>query len=237
MKGRAALSLSAAALLSVAQTFSPAAGRAARPQETDFAELESVALDELRETGTPGAAVAVVKGDRVVFAKGFGVASVETNAAVTTGTLFRVGSITKMLTAAALLSLAEEGKLKLDAPIGSYAKGLAPKIARITAHQLLSQTSGLKDVPGEDGLHEETAPGEFVRSLKDDDQLIAPGQAFSYSNACYALAGYLLEQLTGKPYADEMSERVFQPLGMARTTLRSTVAMAYPLALGHVTQS
>lgn len=219
----------AAALLVAAQTTAPPAPA----READFNELEAAALAELRETGTPGAAVAVVKGDRVVFAKGFGVGSVETGAPVSADTLFRVGSVTKMLTAAALCTLVEEGRLRLDAPVGTYAKGLAPRLAQVTAHQLLSQTSGLRDVPGGDGLHDEAALGEFARALKDEDQLIAPGRAFSYSNAGYALAGYLLERLTGKPYADAMGERLFAPLGMTRTTLRPTVAMTYPLAVGH----
>src|SRR5215510_12294558 len=120
---------------------------AQQPQSSkpDFGELEKVALAELAETNTPGAAVGVVSGDRLVFVKGFGVSNVETGAPVTPDMLFRIGSTTKMFTAAALVSLAEEGKLKLDEPIGKYAQGLSPKIAGLTAHQLLSHTAGLKD--------------------------------------------------------------------------------------------
>jgi CubicO group peptidase (beta-lactamase class C family) len=169
----------------------------------------------------------------VVFAKGLGVANVETGAPVTPDVLFHAGSLTKMFTAAALVALAEEGKIKLDAPVGDYAKGLSPGLARVTAHQLLSQTSGLKDVPGDYGSHEETALGEFARSLKDDDLLIERGRAFSYSNPGYALAGYVIEQVTGKPYADALGELLFGPLGMTRTTPRPTLAMTYSLAMGH----
>ena len=71
--------------------------------------------------------------------------------------LFRIGSATKMLTAATHVTLAEEGKLDLNAPIGNYVKGLISKVAQVTAHQLLSQTSGIKDIAGDYGLHEETA--------------------------------------------------------------------------------
>ena len=208
----------------------------AQQQETDFAELDRVALEELRETKTPGAAVAVISGDRVIFAKGFGTANIETGAPVTAEALFHIGSVTKMFTAAALVTLSEEGKIKLDAPIGNYVKGLSPKLAQITGHQLLSQTSGLKDVPGDYGLHEETALGDFVRSLKDDDLFIESGRAFSYSNAGFALAGYVIEQVSGKPYADQMNESLFKPLGMSRTTLRPTAAMTYSLVTGHTAQ-
>jgi CubicO group peptidase (beta-lactamase class C family) len=216
-------------------SFTPCPTAAQQP-EVDFSELERVALAELQETGTPGAAVAVIRGDRAVFAKGFGVASRETGATVTVDMLFHIGSLTKMMTAAALVKLSEEGRIKLDAPIGNSAKGLSPRLSQVTAHQLLSQTSGLKDVPGDDGLHEETALGDFARSLKDDDLLIAKGLAFSYSNPGYALAGYLIEQVTGKPYGDAMDETLFKPLGMSRATLRPTVAMTYPLAMGHAAQ-
>lgn len=230
MKKRSSLALPFILLLIVSHGSEPAS---AQQRKIDFAELEKAALVELQETSTPGAAVAVIKGDRVVFAKGLGVANVETGAPVTLETLFHIGSVTKMFTAAALVSLSEQGKINLDAPIGNYANGLSPKLARVAAHNLLSQTSGLKDVPGDYGLHDETALGDFARSLKDDDLLIENGRAFSYSNAGYAVAGYLIEQVSGKPYADQINESLFKPLGMSRTTLRPTVAMTYPLAMGH----
>jgi CubicO group peptidase (beta-lactamase class C family) len=83
------------------------------------------------------------------------------------------------------------------------------------------------------GLHDESALADFARSLRDDDLLIDKGRAFSYSNPGYALAGYLIEQVTGKGYADAMNELVFAPLGMTRTTLRPLSAITYPLATGH----
>jgi CubicO group peptidase (beta-lactamase class C family) len=114
----------------------------AQKQRIDFIQLEKVALEELKETNTPGAAVAVVSGDRVVFAKGFGVANIETGAAVTPDTLFRIGSVTKMFTAAILVTLAGEWQIKLDEPIGKYIKGLNPKLSLVSAHQLMSHTLG-----------------------------------------------------------------------------------------------
>lgn len=208
----------------------------AQQREIDFTELDRVALAELQETKTPGAAVAVISGARVIFARGFGTANIESGAPVTAEALFHIGSVTKMFTAAALITLSEEGKIKLDLAIGNYVKGLSPRLAQITVHQLLSQTSGLKDIAGDYGLHEETALGDFVRSLKDDDLLIEGGQAFSYSNPGFALAGYVIEQVSGTSYADQMNESLFKPLGMSRTTLRPTMAMTYPLALGHTAQ-
>src|SRR5688572_26963363 len=88
----------------------------AQQKQIDFAELDKVALEELKQRHTPGAAVAVIKDGQVIYAKGYGVASVETGAPVTPDMLFRLGSTTKMLTAVALVTLAAAGKLKLDAP-------------------------------------------------------------------------------------------------------------------------
>jgi CubicO group peptidase (beta-lactamase class C family) len=206
-----------------------------QPQSSkpDFGELEKVALAELTETNTPGAAVGIVIGDRLVFAKGFGVSNVETGAPVTPDMLFRLGSTTKMFTAAALVSLAEEGKLKLDEPIGKYAKGLSPKVAGLTAHQLLSHTAGLKDDAQMFGRHDDEALADTVRGLKDDFFFAAPGRIYSYSNPGYWLSGYLIEAVSGKPYADALDERLFKPIGMHSTTLRPTMAMTWPLAQGH----
>jgi CubicO group peptidase (beta-lactamase class C family) len=204
-----------------------------QPSKPDFGELEKVALAELTETNTPGAAVGVVSGDRLVFAKGFGVSNVETGAPVTPDMLFRLGSTTKMFTAAALVTLAEEGKIKLDDPIGKYAKGLSPKIAGLTAHQLLSHTAGLKDDAQMFGRHDDEALADTVRALKDDFFFAAPGRIWSYSNPGYWLAGYLIEAVSGEPYADALDERLFKPIGMQRTTLRPTMAMTWPLAQGH----
>lgn len=202
-------------------------------QKPDFSELEKVILQEMQETDTPGLAIAIISGDRVVFAKGFGVANIETQVPVTPDTLFQIGSITKTFTATALLTLAAEGKLALDKPIGSYVKGLSPKLSQVTAQQLLSHTAGLKDEPDEYGLHDESALAEYVRSWKDDYCLLEPGQTFSYSNSGIALAGFVLQEIGGKPYADLMNERLFKPLNMNRTTFRPTMATTYPLALGH----
>jgi CubicO group peptidase (beta-lactamase class C family) len=138
-----------------------------------------------------------------------------------------------MFTAAAVVKLSEQGKLRLDEPIGKYANGLSPKIAALTASQLLSHTGGLKDAATMFGKHDDAALGETVRALKDDFLFAEPGRIYSYSNPGYWLAGYLIEAVSGKAYADQMSESLFKPLGMQRTTFRPTLAMTYPLAQGH----
>lgn len=205
----------------------------ARPETVDYGELEKVVLAELKESNTPGAAVAIISGDRVIFAKGFGVANVETGTPVTTEMLFRLGSTTKMFTGAALVLLDEAARIKLDAPIGRYAKELHPRLASLTAHQLLSHTAGVADFAPPFISHDDAALAKMVRAWRDDALFTEPGQVYSYSSPGYWLAGYVIEEAGGKPYADMMDELLFQPLAMKSTTLRPSVAMTYPLAMGH----
>lgn len=111
----------------------------------DFSLLEQALQEEMKAQSVPGAQIAAISGDRVVFQKSFGTANVETNEAVTTETLFRLGSTTKTFVAAAAVTPAEQGKLDLTKPVGNYAKGLHAQIARLTMPQLRSHTAGLKD--------------------------------------------------------------------------------------------
>jgi len=205
----------------------------AQQKRIDFAELDKVALEELKQRNTPGAAVAVIKDGQVIYAKGYGAASVETGAPVTPDMLFRLGSTTKMLTASALVTLAASGKLKLDAPIGDYVKGLNPRLAQITAHQLLSHSAGLRDFAATVTSNDDAALGIQARSWNEDVFFTEPGKIYSYSSPGYWLAGLVVEEAGGKPYADAMDELLFKPLGMSRSTLRPSVAMTYPLTAGH----
>src|SRR5260370_4441466 len=205
----------------------------AQQSQTNFAPLEKAALDELRETNTPGAAVAVVSGDRIVYVKGLGLSNVETGTPVAPEMLFRVGSVTKMFAAALFTSLAEEGKIKLDELIGNSVRGLSPKLSQVTFQQLLSGTAGLIDGEPLYGPQDESALAKTVRSWNDDIFFLEPGKLYSYSNVGFIIAGLVAEEIGGKHYADLMSERIFAPLGMKSTTFRPTMAMTRPLSQGH----
>ena len=213
--------------------FLSARAAAAAAQAPDFAALDAVVQEELKQAGVPGATVAIVSGGRVIYSKGYGTANAETGAVMTPDLLFRLGSTTKMFTAAALASLADRGAVDLRKPIGGYIKGLHSSLANLTGHQLLSHTSGILDEAPMFGSHDESALMKNVLSWKDDRFFTEPGKVYSYSNPGYWLAGALIEAVSGRLYADELQESLFAPLGMSRTTLRPTVAMTYPLAQGH----
>ncbi len=201
-------------------------------QTFDAAALDSVIKAELEQAGTPGAAVAVIKDGRVLFSRGYGTTSSESGVPITEATLFRMGSTTKMFTAAAALAAAS-GKMRADEPVGRRVKGIDPAIAKLTLHQLLSQSSGLRDfAPIKDG-HDDAVLGENIRLWRQDAFFTEPETIYSYSSANYWLAGLAIEELTGRAYADAVAELILRPLGMQRSTIRSFEAMTYPMALGH----
>jgi CubicO group peptidase (beta-lactamase class C family) len=201
----------------------------------DFSALEQTLRDELTRTNVPGASIAIVRGDRVIYSKALGAANIETTEPVRAEMLFRLGSTTKMLTATALVGLSLEGKIDLNAPIGKYLSGLPPAISAITANQLLSHTAGIHDEAPMYGSHDDSALAAGIRKWTDEWLFTKPGRIYSYSNPGYWMAGYLVEVLSGKPYANAMAGRVFQPCGMKQTTLRPLLAITYPIAQGHDT--
>lgn len=222
----AALFVLGSASRSRAQSPSPSAAGVA---------LDKVIAEELAQSGTPGAAVVVVKDGAVVYARGFGRASTEDSAPVTTATLFRLGSTTKMLTATAVLGLVADGKLSLTQPVTQYVPGLGETFARVSLQQLLSHSAGLCeaapriDSKDDDALKQEIAGWNGTQRFYTE-----PGAMFSYAGPSYYLAGRILELATGKPYADAMAQAVFAPLGMKSSTLRPLLALTHPLAQGHL---
>ncbi len=203
------------------------------PPPIDFSELDKLVAEELKERNTPGAVIAIVSGDKVVYQKAFGVANVETNAALQPEMLFRLGSTTKMFTAAALVTLAENNKIKMNETIGQRIKGLNPKVANTTPHHLLSNSAGVRDFAAPVISNDDASLGNMVRSWKDDVFFADQGEIYSYSSAGFWLSGFVIEEVEGKPYADAMNELLFKPLGMERTTLRPLMAITYPFAHGH----
>src|SRR5215207_9971845 len=203
---------------------------------TDFTELDKLVPTELKEKNTPGAVITVISGDQVVYQKAFGVANVETNAEMQPEMLFRLGSTTKMFTAAALLTLTEKDKIKMNEPIGNRVKSLNPKLGQVTPHHLLSNSAGIRDFAAPVISNDDASLGNMLRAWKDDVFFASQGEIYSYSSPGYWLSGFVVEELHGKPYADAMTELLFKPVGMERTTLRPFMAITYPFATGHVVQ-
>jgi CubicO group peptidase (beta-lactamase class C family) len=188
---------------------------------------------EMRAMRAPGAAVAVVRDNRIILEAGFGVASSETREPVTPATLFRIGSTTKMVSAAAALALEHEGRLRLADPIGGYARGLAPALQAPSLHLLLSHRAGFWQEAAANGAHDDAALSARVRGWTGD-RLVGPlDDVYSYSGPGYWLAGYAIEQAAGASFADAVAQRVLRPAGMVRSTFRPLEAMTWPIAQDH----
>jgi CubicO group peptidase (beta-lactamase class C family) len=205
----------------------------AQSGNVSYQTLETIVQAEMKSANVPGAVVVVVRGNRIDYAKGFGVASVETKEAVTPDHLFRIGSTTKMFVGLAALRLAEQDKLKLHDPVSRQIDGLPAALGAVTLHQLLTHTAGLADEAPMFGRHDEEALGAGIRTWSETRLFAKPGDVYSYSNPGYWLAGYTLERAAKKPFADVLNDELFQPLGMTRTTFKPMHAMTYPLAQGH----
>jgi CubicO group peptidase (beta-lactamase class C family) len=171
----------------------------------DWNELRRTVRDELQTLKAPGAAIAVVQDGRVVFAEGFGVADVAAKTPITPQTRFRVGSLTKMFTAAAILS---EPRVKLDAPVRTFLPDLPPRIGALTFEQLLTHRAGLVD-----RLSEEKP--------SDRDVMTEPDRLFSYSSLGYGIAGRAAAAAAGMPFEDFLTKALFVKLAMTATSFRA----------------
>ena len=176
----------------------------------------------MAERHIPGAAVAVVKDGRVVRMKGYGVASLEFGVPVTTDTVFEIGSVSKQMTAAGVMLLVQDGKVKLDERISKYLPNTPDAWKDVTVRHLLTHTSGIKSYSSLDGfeLAQRMTIDDFIKKLSPHPLEFTPGEKNIYSNSGFNLLAYIIETQSGKKYIDYMRERIFIPLGMTRTNDR-----------------
>lgn len=197
-------------------------------------QLDSTVLADMARTQTPGVQVAVVHRGRVIYAKAYGVADVESSRPLTNASLLRIGSVTKMVTGAIAAELAEQGKLDLRAPIGRYVPSLEGKRAgTVTTHQLLTHTAGWLDNAIPYGRMGEGALGEVMREITDTIFSHAPGAIISYSNPGFSMAGYVIERAGGDRYATQADRMILRPVGMPHATFRPLEAMVRDFSQGH----
>ena len=191
----------------------------------------------------PGAGIALVDGDRILWAGGVGVADRATGRPVTADTLFRVGSISKNFVALALVKLAEQGRVDLRAPVAALAPELAirnPWAAEqpITIAHLLEHTAGFDDMhPNEmyAPLAGEALPLAVVLARNPASRVARwrPGSRFSYANPGYTVAAYVIEKITGRSYEDVITRELLAPLGMTGAALRWSPEVDARLARGY----
>ncbi len=202
-------------------------------------DIDEYITERMRSDRIPGTAVTIVKGDRIVYLKGYGQAD-PSGRPVTPQTPFIIGSITKPFTALAVMQLVEAGKVQLDAPVQRYLPWFRladpAAAAQITVRMLIDQTSGLPQNPTfvtwtwpdyPDALE------RHVRLLANTQPSFPPGQSFAYSNANYATLGVIIQAVTGQSYEDYVREHIFKPLDMRHSFVSQDEAIQDGMAMGH----
>ncbi|MFO0909861.1 MAG: serine hydrolase [Isosphaeraceae bacterium] len=209
-----------------ATRFAPAAAR-----------LETL-IERLRtEQGLPAVSIAVVDGDDVVWARGFGMARPAAKVAASADTIYRVGSVSKLFTDLALMQLVEAGKVDLDAPIERYLPDFRPRNTTgktITLRQLMAHRSGLTRESPVGNYFDDTHPdlNATVASLNTTTLIFDPGAKTKYSNAGIAVVGQVVEKLRGEAFATTVTRTVLAPLGMTSSTFQPDASLKPRLADG-----
>lgn len=185
------------------------------------------ALDEwiaarLDEHDVPAVAIAVVDRNRIVKTAGYGLANVELQAEASELTMFQTASVGKQFTAAAILLLAEDGRLALDDPIDEYLDEAPEAWRLVSIRNLLNHTSGIPDYNSPSwNLRRDYTEAELLEEFARFPLRFPPGTEWSYSNTGYAILGILISRITGAHWSEFVRERVFAPAGMRTARLMS----------------
>ena len=219
----------------VQPTTIPMTGRAV----PELASFDRVVTDLMRKWGIPGGSIAVVKDGRLVLARGYGYADVDTKESVAPDALFRIASVSKPITAVAVLRLAEQGRIDLDARAFTLLPDLTPppgttpdsRLGEITIRQLLSHLGGWDRDRSFDPMFRSTQIAEalgttppadveaVIRYMRGQPLDFAPGSRYAYSNFGYAVLGRLIEQASGQQYDAYVADAVLRPMGITRMRL------------------
>ena len=195
------------------------------------AKIENAISKFMTESQTPGVSAAVVQDGELVWSAGFGMADLENSVPATSNTLYRLGSISKPLTATAAMALWEHGRLDLDSPVQKYCPAFPQKPWPVTTRQLLGNLGGIRsyNVPEQPYSVSQSDPEvgntrHFDNGIEGglkffaNDPLVAqPGTHFNYSTQGYTVAGCAIEGASGQKYADAVRETVLIPAGMLQT--------------------
>ncbi|HTZ54109.1 MAG TPA: serine hydrolase domain-containing protein [Candidatus Acidoferrum sp.] len=221
--------------LLVAATLTPVA-----PMHTFTATMERQ-VDDLgnyivQEKRSPGLAIGVVEDGRIVYARGFGYSDVAKRTRWSPGTQTYIGSISKQFTAAAILLLQQDGKLKLDDPVTHYIPELT--IANgVTIRQLLNQTAGLPDLLAAAGSNPDLTasikPADLLAAIDKLKPVSPPGSEYRYNNLNYYLAALIVERVSGVPFSDYLQQHVFIPLQMNQSFIAGDRGISPQHAVGY----
>ena len=187
-----------------------AAATAAADPTDDFVR------EQMKRQRIPGVAIAVVKDGVVVKAEGYGAADRKTAVPVTPDTVFKIASVSKQFMATGIMVLAQDGRLTLADPVGRHIPDVPESWAGITIRHVLTHTSGLqREAPG--WTPSSTNDAEVIRTAYAVPLRFAPGTKWEYSNLGYTVLAEIIARVSGRPWPEFMTERIFRPAGMLAT--------------------
>jgi D-alanyl-D-alanine carboxypeptidase len=194
-----------------------------RPPPGTVARLaDSLAADFVATRRSPSVAIGIIRGSDTISLKAFGMADLENEVPASARSVYRIGSVTKQFTAAAVMQLVEQGKLALDDPIAIHLPGLPAAWRPVKIRQLLNHTSGIPSYTdiGDRWRRrwgEEMSPDSLLAFTTADSMWFEPGARWRYDNTGYILLGMLIEKLTGRSWGEDLTERFAKPLGLSDT--------------------
>jgi len=178
--------------------------------------------------------VAVARDHQIIFQRGYGYANLESKIPFTADTRFRIGSLTKQFTAAAILLLQQDGKLKTSDPIGRFYPSSPAAWSRITLRNLLNHTSGIPDVDfGLVATNSLYTPEDLMKGIPEKALEFQPGTKAEYANINFLLLGRVIEKASGEPYCQFLQERIFSPLHLTETGCDTNFNLAPHRAYGY----
>lgn len=185
----------------------------------------------------PGVSALVYKDGKVLYRKAFGMADLELNVSMKPENVIEIGSITKQFTAVSILMLMEQGKLSLDDELTKFIPDYPVNGKKITVHQLLNHTSGIKSYTSMESFmalaRQDMSPMELIDVFKNEPMDFDPGEKWLYNNSGYILLGYVIEKVSGQTYADFIVEHIFKPLGMKNSYYGSMTQLIPNRARGY----
>jgi CubicO group peptidase (beta-lactamase class C family) len=198
--------------------------------------IDEAVLEGVARSGVPSASIAVVQDGRVVYTKAYGAARLAPPQPATAATRYSIGSVSKQFTATALLLLQQEGRLRLDDPVGKYLPGLTQG-DRVSIRQVLSHTAGYSDYWPEDyvmtSMMQPTTPQAIIDRWGKKPLDFTPGAEWQYSNTGYVIAGQIAERVSGQPLFQFLQQRVFAPLHMSGVVDHDARPITAPDAAGY----
>lgn len=198
-------------------------------------EIESLLQTEMSSHHVAGMACLVIKDGQTLTHFYAGDANLEWQTPVDADTVFEIGSVSKQFAAAAILLLAEDGKLSVDDRLTKFFTNAPAAWTNLTVRHLLTHTSGLKNYDGLDGfeMRQHLTQAQFIARLGAQPVNFAPGEKWAYCNSGYNLLGYIVENVSGQKYWDFLQQRIFTPLAMTHTTRRDPWLVIPHRAMGY----